>query len=278
MASARTWLTRTAPLLIIAGLLFGVVGLQRASDRYKAVVPRATIIPKISAATIRMVDFGLHLPIASLLWIDKRLDILSLTDTDHSFLSTIDQITGIDPQFSTPYAFSVLVMPSQRRCSYCISAALELGKRGVQEAQPDWRIPFYMAVEYFTVLKDKTAAAHYFDSAARSPDAPINIRTFSLNYNTAANERGQTRKIWQAIADSATDAASKNRAQRYLDRLDLFDLLEQATALYRRTFGAYPAKLSDLVDRHILPVIPADPFGYELMVRLDGTVGFVPLQ
>jgi hypothetical protein len=35
-----------------------------------------------------------------------------------------------------------------------ISAALAIGNEGINNADPDWRIPYYMAADYFLELKD----------------------------------------------------------------------------------------------------------------------------
>lgn len=262
------------PYALCATLLAAIAGAQLLSDRYHPVVPQTPRLPAVSAATVRMVNLGLHLPLASLLWIDKRLDVLTLKEDNRDFLDTLAFINGVDPQFSTPYAFSVLVMPSQRRCSYCQTEALEIGKRGIANAEPDWRIPFYMAVQYFTTLKDKAQAAHYFDVAAHTPGAPSNIRTFSLNYSTAANEREESKKIWRAIADAARDQETKARAEKYLERMEIFDMLESAVSAYRKRFGVNPETLDRLVGAGMLPFIPTDPFGYALRINQNGTIGF----
>lgn len=274
MRRATAFIRALIPYSLVAALLAGIALTQLFADRYRPVVPATTTLPRVSAATIRLIDLGLHLPIASLMWIDKRLDVLTLSDTNRSFLDTVTLINGIDPQFSTPYAFSTLVMPNQRRCSYCRAEALEIGKRGIAQAEPDWRIPFYMAVEYFTELKDKKQAAYYFDIAARTPGAPPNIKTFSLNYSTAVNERSESRRIWRALAQATSDKETRARAEKYLERLDLFDLLDQSVSVYRRRFGMYPKDLQSLVTARIIPFVPADPFGYTLELKDDGRIGF----
>lgn len=268
-------LIRTSqPVFLIALLLTGIVFYQLLADIHRPVGALATRTPRLSGATIRLIDAGLHLPVASLLWISKRLEILTLSEKNNSFLHTVELINTIDPQLSTPYAFSVLVMPTIRRCSYCLEAGLAIGELGVRQAEPDWRIAFYLGVEYFTTVKDKVKAAHYFDIAAHSSDAPANIRTFSLNYSSAANERAESKKIWRAVADSAEDEGTRQQALNYLKRLELFDFLQRAVDVYHARFGHYPSELNELVSAGILREVPPDPFGFTLAITPEGTIGF----
>ena len=254
-------------------LLGGIISFQKIADVYKPNSPEVLALPRISAETLRMVDMGLHLPVASLFWIDRRLSVLTLSDNNKQYLADIGFINELDPKFSTPYAFSILVVPNQKGCSFCLDASVDIGKKGVEQSEPDWRIPFYLATLYFTDFKDKLDAAKYFDIAARTPGAPFYIQRFSLNYGIGANLREETKKIWRAIYESVKDQEMKERAKKYLDRLDMFDLLQQAAETYRSRFVAYPKSLHQLVEKNILPGIPTDPFGFQLVIDEHGMVG-----
>jgi len=266
-------ITNSSKSILITVVLLGFIFLfQYLSDIYKRQLP-PIILPAISAKVLKMVDLGLHAPIASLLWIDKRLEIVTLSDKNKKFLYDLNFINELDPKLSTPYAFSILVLPNIRQFSDRINTAIEIGRRGTVNAAPDWRIPFYLATIYYLDLKDKASAAIYFDLASRTPGAPFSIRRFSINYGIGANERTETKKIWQAIYDAARDEDTKKRAKNYIIRLEIFDFLDKAISVYKQDFGQLPENLQVLVRAGIIKEIPADPFGFDLVIDENGRVG-----
>jgi 1-deoxy-D-xylulose 5-phosphate reductoisomerase len=150
---------------------------------------------------------------------------------------------------------------------------MTIGQEGLRNADPDWRIPYYMALNYFVTLKDPEDALKYFDLAAQTPGVPDYARRFALNFGSPASERKKTEELWTTIRDSSNDPATKNRAQAYIDRLEIFDYLEAAVKAYQQKNGMEPTSLDQLVQKGVIPEIPQDPFGYTFILNKDGTVG-----
>ncbi|HTY39840.1 MAG TPA: hypothetical protein VMC43_01990 [Candidatus Paceibacterota bacterium] len=223
-------------------------------------------LPSLSAPAARLTDLGLHGAVASFGWASWMSDIILISDTSTKFLNELSFVNNVDPKLSFPYAFSVLVLSGMHRYSKRVSAAIEIGQRGTKDAAPDWRIPFYTATTYYLELKDRADAITYFDIAARTPGAPYYIQRFSENFGIAKRDRDATRAIWEAIYNTAKDDDTRLRAQAYLFRLDIFDLLEKAAALYKGKYGHYPNQPEDLVTEHILSEMPQDPFGFHLKI------------
>lgn len=260
-------------VLIIASFA-AIFYFQRAYDAQKIKTPAKEVrMPSINF--VKTVDLGLHSAAAAYFWNDTLTEIPFLSDAGYpKFASDFKLVNDLDPRFSFPYAFAVLVLPSSK-LSDRINVAVEIGRRGVAVADSDWRMAFYLAAIYHTELKDYENAAKYFDIAGRAAGAPFYIRRFSLNYGIAPNLREKAKQIWTAIYQSANDDDAKERAKAYIARLDMFDYLEEAAKIYKERTGKFPGKLDELVSSGVIPKIPQDPFGFQFLLYPGGVVGIV---
>lgn len=219
-----------------------------------------------SPALVRSLDLGLHSALASFLWIQTRTELPFLQFGYSRFAADLGLINTLDPKFSTPYAYTVLVMPNTNYPDR-LNATYEAGKRGVRDAEPNWQIPFYLAAAYHLYGNDKTNAALYFDTAARTPGIPETVRRFSINYGVYPTIREQTKQIWKAIYENSKDKFTKERAKAYVVHFEIFDYLEGAVKEYKTKYGKNPATLGDLVKSGVVPEIPRDPFELEFDIN-----------
>jgi len=210
--------------------------------------------------------------VASFAWIGTMPEALDLFFNGKTeYFSDLDFVTGIDPKMSYPYAFSVVTLPLITSFPNAVATADAIGERGLAVADPDWRIPFYMATNYYLGLKDKKDALRYYDIAAHTPGIPSTTQRFAINFSIGFGSRDQTKALWVAIRDTTNDQFAKIRAQAYIDRLDELDYLEAAAKQYKFMYGTYPKTLNDLVTKNIIPQIPQDPFGYSFIMNASGT-------
>lgn len=209
---------------------------------------------------VKVLDLGLNNAAADISWLfaiqyfGGRLTPTYDSLDDYLFLSA-----DLDPKFSYPYAFGVLLLPSVGQTD----RSFELGEQGIRNSTPDWRIPYYMATTYHMTKNDTENAAKYFDLAAHTVGAPDNIQKVAASYGTRPDLRSQTELIWQGIYDGSTDMVVKERAKDYLTHLALLDFLEEAAKEYKKINNKFPDDTDQLLSSHILRAIPADPFGYQ---------------
>lgn len=259
-------------IFIIISLFFLLAGFQYFYDRNKLKHPVASS-PVFSPQAFKMVDMGFHSAIASLLWTDAISDIVTLSDKNKKYLSELEFINYLDPKFSAPYSFSVLVMPGIKRFSNKLDEAIKIGKRGIESADSDWRIPFYLAVIYHIDFKDRINAAFYFDLASRTKGVPYPIKRFSINYGIKKSDREEMRQIWTAIYESSKDDFTRERAKLYITRLEILDFFDKAVLVYRDRHNRYPKNLNELVADGIIKTIPKDPYGFLFVIGENGSVG-----
>lgn len=227
----------------------------------RPLIPPSTIPAEI----IRTIDLGLHSMAASLMWI---YTIQQATDYPDELPKLIRTVNKLDPRFSYPYAFGALIFPAFGMNDQ----AIELAKQGISDADPDWRIPYYLATTYHIFLKDRKNAALYFDLAAKTINAPENIKVVASRYGTNKNAREQTKTIWESIYENSDDELVKDSAKAHLIHIETVELLEKSVSIYKQRFGKYPDNINGLVSVKILKKIPPSPFGLEFYLNTKGEV------
>ncbi len=267
---SSTWL-RTA---VLALLFLAVVLLQVG---YDAVTPqpasRSTPLA-LTPSFIRAIDLGFHGAVGSFLWVGTMPEILdALLNGKMEYVTDERYVNAVDPKLSYPYAYSVLVLPLAKQYADSTEEALRIGRQGIINADPDWRIPYYMASDYYLELKDDKNALWYYSLAAHTPGIPAYALRFSLNFGIKADARKQTEELWRTIGDSSNDPTTKQLAQAYVDRLEIFDYLDAASKAYQKKYGKIPATPEALVAGGIIPAVPQDPFGFTFIINKDGTSG-----
>lgn len=273
MTTART--SSFARIALIVLLLALIVLLQYEYDATKITIPPSAEGSGVTPLMVQMADMGFSPAVASFLWTTTMPEILDLFSRHTEYLGDLAFVNGVDPKMSYPYAFSVLTLPAIPTSTFpaAVQDAMAIGQQGLANADPDWRIPYYMAMNYYLDLNDQKDAQLYFNKAALTPGVPQFAERFALNFGIGANQRETTKELWTTIRDSTNDDFTKERAQAYIDHLNDLDLIQSAAAQYKKEFGVYPTSTEELVAKGVLSAIPQDPFGFTFIINKDGTSG-----
>jgi len=202
--------------LIAVLLLIAVAFAQAGYDNYKPKKLPGTL--DVSPVIVKFFDLGFDPTAASFYWINTMPKIIKMLNGDFSYAKDVKTVIEIDPKLSFPYVYSVLTLPAFPQYADGTAMAIEIGERGLKEADTDWRIPFYLATTYFLELKDSETALLYFDIAARTPGIPTSTKRYALNFGISSNLREQTEDLWRAIFESTKDDFTKERAKAYIER------------------------------------------------------------
>ena len=267
-------LTAVPKFLIIVILLTAIALTQVLYDGTK-VASNAALPSSITPETVRMFDMGFHAAAASFLWVNTMPEVLDFWNGKTEYVPDVTYITEVDPKIGYPYAFSALILPfvpTSTGYTTGLQDSITIGQAGLKNSDPDLRISYYMATNYYLYLHDTKDAALYFNIAAQTPGIPYYAQRFAENFGNEQKDRDRTIALWETIRDTTNDPDTKVRAQAYIDHLEIFDYLEAAAAQYKKLYGAFPAQLDQLVAKNIIPAIPQDPFGSTLIINKDGTV------
>ncbi len=259
--------------IAVLGLLLALVMLlQIEYDTTKVTLP-ASGEQTISPFMVRILDMGFHPAVASFLWATTMPEILDLWEKKTEYFTDLAFVNAVDPKLSYPYAFSVLTLPAVPATADpdSVAQAEVIGERGLANADPDWRIAYYMATNEFLYGKNEKEALWYYNIAAQTPGIPAYAERFSLNFGIETNQRQKTEQLWETIMASTNDSDTKARAQAYIDHLQDFDYLDAASAIYKKDFGVFPTSTAELVRKGIIPSVPVDPFGFAFIIQADGT-------
>ncbi len=252
--------------LIFAILIAIVIVSQVFSDggKSKTEKPSPFLLPaKVVAAS----DLGLHSAAADIAWIGMIQYFGDWQDDNYQKLGDYIRLANaLDSKFSYPYAFGALILPTLERTD----EAIEVAKAGIENADPDYRIPYYLAVTYFLNKQDYQNAAFYFDLASRTKGAPDNVKAISASFNSRPDLRAQSIAIWTSIYENSNDEVVQERAKAYIIHYEILNILEAAAREYKKDTGNYPANIEDLVTAKILTAVPADPFGFKYYIDSDG--------
>lgn len=257
-------------LILCAAVLFSQIfyDASKAQHAISAQVP--------SVEMVRSFDLGLHTALASFLWLDVRTELPFLRQGLQHFLSGLHLVNALDPRWSTPYAFTVLVLPNVDGYKERVPEALATGERGLAAADPNWQIPFYLGTTYQLQLNDRKNAARYFDLAAATPGVPEIIRRFAINYGIRPESLESTKQAWAVIYATSPDPAVRDRAVAHIAHLEILEYLNAAVQEFHKRSGRYPAEVAEVVRAGIIPSIPADPFGFKFKIYEEGVVGIAP--
>ena len=255
---------------LVLALFMGVIYFQRTYDSIKKTVANAEAASPPSWL-VKSFDLGLHSALASFFWINTRTELPFFREGYEKFYNDLNLILKLDPKFSTPYSYTVLVLPNTRYPDK-INTALSIGEAGLQNADPDWQIPFYMAAIYELYLGNTTDAIKYFDTAASTPGIPDVVRRYAINFGIFPNRREEAKQIWITIYLNAPDELTKEHAKEQIEHLAIIDFLQGAVNTYKQKFGLYPSQIQDLINQKIITGIPPDPFGFQFDLYEGGSV------
>lgn len=256
------------PIGIGLVLCAGIIATQYSFDTLRSQQPKSPAL-LIPASVMRSTDLGLHSATAAFFWVGviQRFAALS-ADRLNGLADHIRIINALDPKFSYPYAFAALVLPAGDHAQ----EAIPIAKAGIEHADPDWQIPYYLAVDYHIYLKDRKNAAIYMNIAAATPGAPANVKYVATTYGNRQDLRQQTRAIWVSIYENSRDEIAQQQANAHIKHIDILDFLEKAADVFKERTGRYPKTLDELVMQKILKAIPPDPLGLPYDTKGDGKV------
>lgn len=229
-------------------------------------------LPLPSPEWFEKISFGFRNAVADTLWIDA-IQIFTRWDAQsEGFPQHFDAIAKLAPQFEYPYLFGILVLPGYGGQKF-LERAHTLAERGMAALPDDWKIPFYLGVQYHIVGKDYQRALTYINDAANNPSAPPVVAATRAIYTAKAGSFEKARALMVALEKTADNDFTRDTAAAWLVRLDVAESIQAAVRGYQKKFGRAPRDIAELARAGFLPKV-ATFKNLDIIIRLDGSIMF----
>lgn len=187
--------------------------------------------------------------------------ILSIAEEEKEYLdyilSNLRLAVELDPRLTSAYIIGGIVAP---RGKEEIPQGIQFLKEGMARNQQEWRIPFWVAFNYFQ-LEDYLKAGQYYKIASLLPDAPRYLKGLTAwsYYKGGKSDLGVL--FLEGMLDSVNDPGVLKSMERKVEWLKNIVFLEKKVAEFKNIFGRWPRDLDELVKNGLIKEIPKDPFG-----------------
>lgn len=188
----------------------------------------------------------------------------------------LDLTTTLDPYFNIAYRFGAIFLAEP----YPGGAgrpdlAIALLEKGLKQRADKWEYMQDIGFVHYWWRQDPRTAARWFDRASRLPGAPWWLQSLAANTLTQGGDRRSSRLMWESIRESTEIDWLRGDAERrllQLQALDDIDALQRLLDEVAKRGLAVGSDWGQLVERRILPAVPADPGGTPYEIGAEGRV------
>jgi tetratricopeptide (TPR) repeat protein len=270
--------------LVLATLVVAFVGVQVWRDRvYGEPAPGDSVLYVRSGEALRRLSLSFSPLLADVYWVravqyygGSRLSA-STTRRYDLLYPLLDITTSLDPRFNIAYRFgSIFLAENYPGGAGRPDLAIALLEKGFRANPARWQYVQDIGFVYYWWMGDYRHAGEWFTKAADVPGAPWWLRSLAAVTLAQGGDRQSSRRLWQALRETADNDWLRNNANLRLAQLDALDGIDQLTMVVRdftaRT-GTIPASWDALVRAALLRGIPLDPTGVPYV--LDAGTGEV---
>ena len=216
------------------------------------------------AEYLQLASVGYQELVADVLWL-QTIQVMGERKISNAagrwLYRAFDIITTLAPNFVRVYEAgglaltTLVVLPEESN---------RLLMKGAEHNPAEWRLPFYLGINYYFELYDDAKAGEYMAQASRIPGAPPGLVPIAANLFASAKSPQQAVDILATAYRNTSDENAKKllelRLKIMLAERDMV-MLEQAINRYRAVQGRFPARLEDLVTAGLLHQLPQEPGG-----------------
>lgn len=181
----------------------------------------------------------------------------------------IDILTDLDPWFWDAYLLADTVLTWDFRR---IDLANKLLFKARDHRTNDFQVPYHIGFNYFYFLKDNANGAKYLLEAARLPKAPSYLSALATRLSMYQNQYGPAILFLNDIIQTTQNPDLRKQFETRLKTLIIMDNLGKKVQEFKKSFGIFPDRLSDLVDKGLIESIPDDPYGGKFVLLANKRV------
>jgi len=155
-----------------------------------------------------------------------------------------------------------------------VKRSIAMLKDGMIKLPNEWRLPFYIAFNYFYVLKDNSSAYQYLHKATELSGNKF----FSHLASVLSAKDGELKAgiIWlKALYENETVQIEREGLLKDIQAYEKAIMVQNKVYQYKQIEGSFPTKLENLIPNY-LPSLPAIEAKFEILY--DDELGLISLQ
>ena len=185
------------------------------------------------------------------------------------FYNTADIITDLDPWFWDAYLMSSMVLAWDFNR---IDLANKLLKKATSYRTWDFNPPYYLGFNHYYFLKDNATASKYLMEAANRGGGPSFIVPLATRLSVYQNSLTPAILLLEEQLKTTQDPFMVKHLQTRLNVIIVLDKLEKRVTEYKKRYGHFPKKISDLITGKMIENLPKDPYGGKFYLLPNGHV------
>ena len=197
-----------------------------------------------------------------------QLDDFTADDWD-AVKNALDTITDLDPRFWDAYLFAQVFLTWNEAHFEDANKMLLKAKKFFPD---DYRIPYYIGLNYYNFGGDMKKGAQYLMEASQLPGSPYYLASLAARMSAYGSdyERGII-----FLGEMLKQTNSPDVAEQYKMRIKLLQsmhAIDSAIRSFQEKYQRLPDGLSELVKVGAIPSIPEDPYGGKFYISDDGRI------
>lgn len=196
------------------------------------------------------------------------------SDRTYAWLAEMcDLVTDLDPRAEHVYRFAGFILPWEANQA---DAGIRLLEKGARQFPDSWTFAYFLGFETYFFKNDYPTALAHLRRAAQLPGVHPSVA--QLIAVLAAEQYGAetTLEFLTELERSVDSPELRTVVRENVQEAQLAAALQsitKAVETYQQQFGHPPLTAEQLVDAHLLPALPQDPFGGTFVIDpLTGAV------
>lgn len=181
----------------------------------------------------------------------------------------VNAITDLDPWFWDAYLVAFLDLSWEYQ-EYEKSNKLLFKARKYRTN--DFRVPYYIAFNYFYFMKDNVNGAKYLMEASKLPGSPEYFPGLAAKLSMYASDYSSAILFLKDMIENTNNKKINEQLLLKLKTFIILDNLNIKVEEYKNKFNQAPQKLTDLIEKGIITELPEDPYGGEFYILESGSI------
>lgn len=198
----------------------------------------------------------------------QQLDQFESEDWD-AVRSTLDTITDLDPYYWDAYLFAQVFLTWD---GTHYEDANKLLLKAWKYIPDDYRIPYYIGLNYYNFGKDAAKGSQYLMEASRLPGSPFYLASLAARLAAYGSDYQRGIIFLNEMLRQTTNPEIVEQYKLRIQTLERMNLLAKAVTAFSKQFNRFPSNLDELLEEDMIAEVPKDPYGGRFYIKENGQI------